>query len=432
MASIGQLASDDAYIDGPSKRRGSIARAGAVLASSLLVLAACAPREAPPATTPPPPPVEEDKAEAPRPEARHRIAILVPLSGPNAAVGVSLANAATLALADTGKNDIRLTSYDTAALGAAVAAQRALADGAELVLGPLLSSNIPAVRAATASRNITMLSFSNDAAAAGGNVYVLGFQPAQSVARVVSHASERGLKRFAALIPNGTYGQRASVAFSQAVAAEGGQVVALTNFARSKSALPAAAREVTDYDSRVKKAGAAARRPDGTIAPISTTLEPIHFDALLVADSGVIANGFMPLLARFGAEPGSFLLMGTELWNTESNLRNQPQMRGAIFASVPDRRFQSMATRYRARFGATPSRLSSLSYDAMLLAASAAGGNWKLEQPFPAQVLADRKGFAGIDGIFRFRGNVAERGLAIQQIDAGGFTTISPAPSAFE
>lgn len=362
----------------------------------------------------------------------HRVAVLVPLSGSNAAVGISLANAATLALADTGKSEVRITSYDTAALGAAAAAQRAMADGAELVLGPLLSADIPAVKAVTAPRNITMLSFSNDAGLAGGNVYVLGFQPAQSVARVVAFASERGFRNFAGLIPNGVYGQRASVAFSRAVSEHGGQIVAMTNYARSRDALPAAARKVTDYDARLSKAGAAARRPDGTIAPVSRTLAPLRFDALLVADSGVIANGFTPLISRYGAEPGAFLMMGTELWNTEPNLRNQKAMHGAIFASVPDQRFQAMARRYQTRFDATPSRLASLSYDAMLLAVSAAGSSWKQGEPFPASTLADRKGFAGIDGIFRFTGNVAERGLAVQQIGAEGFTVISPAPGSFE
>lgn len=432
MASISELASRDIAPDAERPApRFRFVRAGLFLAAGLVALAACAPRTTAP-TTAPPPPVAEPEPEVPTERETHRIAVLVPLTGANAPVGISLANAATLALADTGKSDIHVTSYDTAALGAAGAAQRAMHDGAELILGPLLTSDIPAVRTAAAARNITMLSFSNDAAAAGGNVYILGFQPAQAVNRVISYGSQRGMKRFAGLIPNGTYGQRAAVAFSRAVADNGGEVVALTNFARSKSALPAAARTVTDYDARVKKAGTVARRPDGTIAPVETTLEPIHFDSLLIADSGLIANAFMPLLARYGANPGSFLLMGTELWSTEPNLRNQPQLHGALFAAVPDQSFQSMATRYRARFGTAPSRLASLSYDAMLLAASVAGNGWKLSQPFPAQVLADRKGFAGIDGIFRFQGNIAERGLAVQQIGAGGFTTISPAPTAFE
>lgn len=407
--------------------------AAASLVSALLAVAACAPVKGPPAASAPPPPARGPAGPAaPRPEAVHRVAVLVPLSGANAAVGQSLANAATLALSDSARTSIRITSYDTAALGAAAAARRAMAEGAELVLGPLLAADIDGVRAATAGRKVTVLSFSNDAALAGGNVYVLGFQPGQSVSRVVAYSASRGIRRFAGLIPNGLYGQRAAVAFTRAVEASGGQIVAMTSFARDRAAMPAAARQVTNYDERLRKAGAAARRPDGTIAPVATALGPVAFQALLVADSGVIAGGFGPLLARYGATPGSYLMLGTELWNTEPNLKTLPALRGAIFASVPDDRFRAMADRYRARFGNTPSRLASLSYDAMLLAASADAAGWKLAEPFPEAMLSDPKGFAGIDGIFRFEGNVAVRGLQVQQIGAAGFTTLSPAPRSFD
>ena len=399
---------------------------------SLAVLAACAPRtKAPVAPVAPPPPVEKP-VEA-KPGEVHRIAILVPLSGPNAPVGVSLANAATLALVDTNKQGVRLTSYDTAALGAAGAANRALADGAQLILGPLLASDAAVVKSAAEAKGITMLSFSNDASVAGGRLYVLGFQPAQSVSRVVDYAAGRGMKRFAALVPDGVYGQRASVAFTRAVSASGGQVVALQNFARTPTALPAAARKVTDYDARLKQAGSTTpvKRPDGTIATSSGGLPPVSFEALLVADSGAIAAAFSPHLAKFGAPVGGYLMMGTELWNTEPGLGASPALRGAVFAAVPDQRFQSMARRYQTRFGGTPSRLASLSYDAMLLAISAAGQQWKLGTPFPQTLLADPQGFAGVDGIFRFKGNIAERGLEVQQVGPSGFTTVSPAPTAF-
>ncbi len=395
---------------------------GVSLALCLAALAACAPRQKAPIVVAPPPPVE--KPVEVKPEDVHRIAILAPLTGANAPVGISLANAATLALVDTGKQGIRLSSYDTAALGAAGAAKRALDDGAQLILGPLLAGDAAAVKAAADARGITMLSFSNDAGIAGGRLYVLGFQPAQSVGRVVDYASSRGMKRFAALVPDGIYGQRTSVAFTRAVAANNGQVVALTNFARTPAALAPAARRVTNHDNRVKQASAASA--DGTVGPA-----PIAFEALLLADSGAIGAAFAPHLAKFGAPTGSYLMMGTELWSTEPALSRSAALQGAVFAAVPDQRFRSMAARYRARFGGTPSRLASLSYDAMLLAASVAGEQWRPGQPFPQAVLADPQGFAGVDGIFRFRGNIAERGLEVQQVTPGGFTTVSPAPKAF-
>lgn len=348
----------------------------------------------------------------------YRIAVLVPLSGVNAPVGISLANAATLALVDTGKQGVRLTSYDTAALGAAGAAERALADGAQLVLGPLLAGDAAAIRAVAEPKGVTMLSFSNNSAIASGKMLVLGFQPAQSVNRIVAFSVGKGMKRIAGLVPQGVYGQRSSVALTQAAQQYGADIVSLTSFERRPAALPVAARKVTDYDARLKQA-------------VGGQPAPIAFNALLVADLGAVAASFAPHLAKYGAPAGSYLLMGTELWNTEPGLVRSPSLNGAVFAAVPDARFAAMARRYGTRFGGTPSRLASLSYDAVLLAVSVAGTSWKPGQPFPAAVLADPQGFAGIDGIFRFRNNVAERGMEVQQVTPGGFVTVSPAPTAF-
>ncbi|MFN3590839.1 MAG: penicillin-binding protein activator, partial [Thermaurantiacus sp.] len=328
-----------------------------------------------------------------------------------------------LALADTGSTRVRITSYDTAAAGGAgAAANRALADGATLILGPLLAGDVAAARQVTEPRGIPMLSFSNDASIASGGVYVLGFQPDQSVARIVGHAAARGARRFAALVPQGVYGQRASLAFTRAVEAHGGQVVAMTNFARDRAQLPAAARRVTDYDARLQRAG--------TAAPGTTRLPPVAFEALLIADSGQLAAAFTPALARFGAPAGSFLMMGTELWATEPGLTRVQAMHGAQFAAVSDDRFRQLASRYTERFGGTPSRLASLAYDATLLAVANVE-RWPTGKPFPRELLADRTGFVGIDGIFRFNSNVAERGLEVREIRANGFTTAAPAPRAF-
>ncbi len=79
-------------------------------------------------------------------QGRHRVALLVPLSGPNSDVGQAIANAATMALLDTSAENIRITTYDTST-GADSAAARALSDGNKLILGPLLSEDVTPVLA---------------------------------------------------------------------------------------------------------------------------------------------------------------------------------------------------------------------------------------------------------------------------------------------
>lgn len=404
-----------------------------VAIGAALFVSACATPKKPVVSAPPPPPVvaAEPVKPPPLPEAvQNRVALLVPLTGPNAPVGQSIANAANMALLDVGDKRVNLRIYDTAP-GAGDAAGRAIADGARLILGPLLANDIPAVDAAAGPRGIPVLSFSNDASLAGGNVYVLGFQPGQSIARSIAYARSRGIDRFAALVPAGVYGQRAQTAFVRAVDAAGGRSTALVNYTRDPVKMQAAARSVTAFDSRARAAGGAAIRADGSVAQVTGASTAVPFQALLIADSGSVAGQFLPALAKFGAPPGSVTLIGTELWNNEPGIARAAALKGAIFAAVPDERFRKLAERYRAKFGSSPSRLASFGYDSMLLVNSIAG-NWAVGAPFPRAALSNREGFAGIDGVFRFTpGNIAERGLEVQQIGTGVITTVSPATRGF-
>jgi ABC-type branched-subunit amino acid transport system substrate-binding protein len=391
-------------IVGPQQRRAFL-RGGSV--ASVLGLAACvSPRQAPPPVAPPPPPERVapiDAGALPTDAERHRVAMLVPMSGANAAVGQSIANAANLALLDAGGKRIRITIYDTAAAGGvAAAARKAIAEGNRLFLGPLLGDDVRAVAPIAAAARVPVLSFSNDVSAAADGVYLLGFAPSNSIERVVDYAASRGLRRFAGLMPSGVYGRRASGAFLKAVEDAKGNVVAMADFDRSPASLLTAVK-------RLQAAGG--------------------YDALLIADSGRIVLQAVPMARKNGG--ASARILGTELWNTEPSLAREPAMTGAWFAAVPDGLYGQFAAKYRARFGKGPYRLASLGYDSVLLTMRAAS-SWKVGERFPAGMLSDRGGFAGIDGAFRFgRSGVAERMLEVKQVGPTGFTIVSPAERSF-
>ncbi|MGB3722712.1 MAG: penicillin-binding protein activator [Pacificimonas sp.] len=385
----------------------------------------------------PPAPTEDVSNVPPPPQPvaaqKNQVALLLPLTGANARVGRSLANAANMALLDLGGGDIELKAYDTAANGVERAAERAVADGAKLFLGPLMSENAKAIRGFAAAKNIPVLSFSNDATAAGGGVYVLGYQVSQSVQRVVSYARGRGIDRFAALAPNGDYGRRASDAFLASVRQAGGRVTAMESYERQRSKLPASVRRLTDFEARTARAAQGGTvRADGTVAPVESRLGPVSFQALLIADGGAIASEFLVSLDKFGAGPGRVRYLGTELWNADSRVAGARGLKDSWFASVPDARFNQMASRYRQRFGGAPSRLSSLAYDAVLLA-QGVSNDWEVGGDFPRSRLADPDGFVGIDGIFRFGSDgVAQRGLEVQQVGNGTTRVIDAAPTSFQ
>ncbi|MGZ8312582.1 MAG: penicillin-binding protein activator, partial [Allosphingosinicella sp.] len=208
-----------------------------------LAVAGCVPRSRPA----PPPPAPEPEPEGVQPtsrlpadETRNRVAVLVPLSGTNAALGQSILNAANLALFDTGGQRIRITAYDTSG-GAAAAANEALADANGLILGPLLAEDVRAVAPVARRAGVPVVAFSNDVGVAGDGVYVMGFNPGQSIDRVVAFARSRGALRFGGLVPTSAYGERGGPALIRAVEAAGGQLVGVQNYERSAAALRAAA-----------------------------------------------------------------------------------------------------------------------------------------------------------------------------------------------
>jgi branched-chain amino acid transport system substrate-binding protein len=394
---MGQIAGERQAMFGNLMRWRMLAVAGASLA-----LAACnAVPKAPPA---PPPPVAQPTPDVlPTDSARHRVALLVPTTGPNAVVGQAIANAATMALLDTNATNLRVTTYDTAT-GAGDAASRAIADGNRLILGPLLSADIAAVLAPAQAAKVPLITFSNDEAVAGRSVFVMGNLPSQSVTRSVGYAAGRGVTSFAALVPRGDYGQRTSDALMAAARQNKATIAVIEAYDRSNASLTAAARKLAE------------RGGSG---------------AVLIADGGRMASLAAPVL-KPGKASATPRLIGTELWGGEKVVTTTRALEGAWFATVADTRFPQFSDSYKRRFGESPYRIATLGYDAVLLSLRVAR-EWKPGNAFPVNQLLDKGGFLGLDGPFRFsRNGVIERALEVREVRGGTVVTVSPAPSRFE
>ncbi len=362
--------------------------------ASVVLLAACA--TAPRGGKGPPPVVSEDALDG-----MHRVALLLPVTGPDADVGQSIANATALALADTKATNIRMITYDTST-GVAAAAKRAVADGNKVILGPLRGDDVVEAAAVARTAAVPIISFSNDVGVAGQNVFLLGHLPNQSIDRVVRYARSQGYNRIAGVVSTNVYGQRAQSNLTSAVRSAGGTLVA-----------------IEESDGTTASADAAARR----LAKLG------QIDAVLIADSGRAGVTLVPALRRNGMRNAKIL--GTDLWNIDGSLAGNAAMYGGWFASVSDTLYTQYAAKYRARFGKAPLRLSSLGYDSVLLIARVAR-DWRPGTKFPVAQLTDPQGFIGVDGAFRFMPNgLTERMLEVQEIQSGKFVTISPAPTQF-
>ena len=376
----------------------------AALAIVSMAIAGCAPRPGPsvqlPTETVLRPEAPRVNPRLPADETRNRVAVLVPLTGGNAALGQSILNAANLALLDTGGERIRITAYDTAT-GAVPAANEAIAEGSGLILGPLLAEDVRAVAPVARAADVPVIAFSNDVSVAGNGVYVMGISPGQSIERVVAYARSRGAARFGALVPNNVYGQRASQAMTAAVEGAGGRLAGVQTYDRAAASVQAAA-------TRLNALG--------------------QHDAVLIADGSRIAVQIVPIIRQSSPQPR---ILATELWATEAGIGANVGLRGAWYAAPSDGLFNQFRTRYRARYNATPFRLATLGYDAVLLAVRAAA-NWPVGRAFPIRALREGDGFTGVDGAFRFgRDGVADRALEVREVTATGSTVVSPAPRGF-
>jgi branched-chain amino acid transport system substrate-binding protein len=345
-----------------------------------------------------------------------KVAILLPLSGPNADLGKAMLDAAQLALFTTGSDKMTLIPRDTTgtAAGAADAAKAVIADGARLIIGPLIADEVVAVRPIAAAANVNVIGFATKTEVAGGNVFLMGFLPKQEVVREVSFARDQGLTRFAALAPNSPYGHLMGDALKEVAAAGGGSVTQVQYFD------PRGA-DITVSIKRLLPTTAAAA-PAGPNGPA--------FDALLLPTGGEQLKQVAGQLKNAGIDSTKTRFLGSGLWDDPS-ITNDADLAGGWFAASPPDIRHDFANRYQSAYGHAPPRLASLGFDAAALAAVLAKTDGP--DPFSAQAIQNPNGFTGVDGLFRFGPDgLVQRGLAVLEVDPGGDKVVSPAPQSFQ
>jgi ABC-type branched-subunit amino acid transport system substrate-binding protein len=333
-----------------------------------------------------------------------KVGLVLPLSASgNAGVAaLSMKNAAEMALAEFQNPNIQLLIKDDAGSpqGAQQGTQQALDEGAEIILGPLFAASVPATAQLARTRGVSVIAFSTDSSVAGRGVYLLSFLPESDVNRIVDYAAGTGKKSFAAMLPDNAYGNVVEAAFKQAVGRKGGRIVAFEKYGADRAT---AARTVA------QALGGA--------------------DALFIADDGDSVVTVADALTAAGANLKNIQLLGTGLWDNPRVFAS-PALQGGLYAAPDPSGFRSFSGRYRTKFGAEPVRTATLAYDAVALVAALArtqGG-----QRFSPEVLTNPSGFAGIDGLFRFRSDgTNERGLAVMKVTTGGGTPVAGSPKSF-
>jgi ABC-type branched-subunit amino acid transport system substrate-binding protein len=334
--------------------------------------------------------------------------VILPLtgSGQGAVAAASLRNAADMAMAEFQNPDITLIVKDDQGTpeGAREAAQQAVSEGAELIIGPLFAASTQAAGQVARQAGKPVIAFSTDASVASRGIFLLSFLAQSEVDRIVDYAVDKGRRSFAALIPETTYGNVVEAQFREAAARRGARVVALERYP-------------------VGQPQAAVSRMAPLIGGASA-----QADALFIPDSADGLPAVGQALAQIGFNPQRVKPIGTGIWN-DARAFGTAALQGGWFAAPDSSGFNAFAERYRARFGSDPTRVATLSYDAVSLAAALA--RTQGSQRFSETVLTSSSGFAGADGVFRFRADgTNERALAVIEVRNGAAATVSPAPKA--
>lgn len=373
-----------------------------------------------------------------------RVGLLLPLTGKHGVnkLGRAMLNAALLALFEIGSKQVYLMPYDTGGTpeGAAKAATNLVREGVEIILGPLFNTSVQAVSAITREQSLPVIAFSSDRRVAGNGVYLLSFTPNQEVDAIISYAISRGLRRLALLAPDDNYGLAVLSAAQKATLRHGAKLAQVEFYPPTGEALEKPVKRLAQYHRRrqnlltrrreLKKFDSVDAKHKLEALKKRETLGDLFIDAILLPEGGELLNALAPLLPYYDVDLSKIRLLGTGRWD-DPKVRLEPALIGGWFAGADRAATNNFRVRYQKTFGQPPPRLASLAYDAMALAAvlsQEANG-----PDFSTESISNPNGFVGSDGIFRFgRDGIAERGMAILEIERNGFRVRQHAATIFD
>lgn len=340
------------------------------------------------------------------------VALLVPGGSGQAGndlIARSLENAARLAVSDLQGVRIDLRVYSTAGQpeAAAAAASRAVADGARIILGPVYAEAAAAAGNAVAARGVSVLSFSNNAAVAGGNVFVLGPTFENTANRLLRYAALNDRGRVMVIHEETAEGRVGLEAIRAAAAQSGIALAATEGFAFSQQGVVDALPRLAET---ARNSGA----------------QSIFFTANTA--------GALPLLTQLLPEnrvgPDQFQFIGLTRWDIPAATLQLRGVQGGWFAMPDPALMAQFEARYETAYGTAPHPIAGLAYDG--IAAIGALLSTGAPDALSRASLTRSAGFAGVSGVFRFNPNGTNtRGLAVATIQNNEVVILDPAPRSF-
>lgn len=326
-------------------------------------------------------------------EGKLNVAVILPLTGKAGSIGTGMQNAMFLASDDFKNNKIMLKFYDTQSSvdGASLAVQKAISEGAELILGPLMSEEVEGIADIALSADVPVVSFTTSPQVLQKGIYSIGLLNGEQVDKAISYASEKGRKNLALLVPDNNSGLNIAKSALMSSLSKDISLVKIGFYNQN----------TVDFSSIIQE--------------IST---PLDFDAILIADGG---NRLKSMASMFAAHNNilypDILFLGTSAWEG-TNLSKETTLHHGVYPMMNKGYSTYFSDKYKNTFGEQPKPIYSLAYDSVLLASTIAAKDSKNVE----DIITGKNGFIGVNGFFK----ILPTGASVHSLDILEVTAEGP------
>ncbi|MGI5845742.1 MAG: penicillin-binding protein activator [Alphaproteobacteria bacterium] len=359
------------------------------------------------------------------------IAVLLPESN----WGESIKTSIQMAFIQSKSNDINVRFTDLSGSSEEKSQQikSALLNKPDLIIGPIFSEEVEILRQQINS-NIPVLSFSSDTNVLGNGILTMSLIPTQSVETIVRHIITDGKKEIMIITPDNKTGYIMGNAALDAANIYGLDVA---GFYYYKPGNMENMKNVSENMAMFNARNNANTRAKEILSDIlnkqiisesdkiyvnellenrkkSDTIGDVPYDAILFLGNASDSKALGSFMRYFDVPAKKVKFYGTAMWDNSEMFRDIT-MSGASFAAMPAIS-PEFTNAYRTITDKEPERISTMGYDAAMLAKKAllSGRN-------VSEFLSDPSGFRGLDGLMRLQANgISERALQIMVLDGSG------------
>ena len=391
--------------------------------------------------------LEESLGDAAEEGELRTVAVLLPMSGPDGALGTGIQHAIEIAFFQQQPKNVLVSFHDIAGReeDKRRAIEAALSGNPNMIIGPLFASDVQILKDMK-PRNIPAITFTSSRGSLGDGIFTMALLPNQAVETIVKHMSDQGRGRVLVVAADNQTGWMLANSARDSIRIYGMDLAGLRLYSEGDTtSMREVIESATFYGARVQNLTTTKEiLSDAMIKhkltaaesePIRRRLEELNrrdtlggvpYDAVLILANATDSKTLTAYLRYYDVPPSVAGHFGSALWDHDVAFRDGA-MSGGEFAALPKIN-ESFMELFSEIEGTRPNRFNTLGYDAAMLGMRSLASTRSV-----GANLLDPSGYTGVDGLVRLRPNGDnERAMPIMQLN--GVTTpriIKPAPATF-